>query len=352
MSGIRILNLTKRFGETLVIDNLNVDIAQGEMIALLGPSGCGKSTTLFAVSGIHRADEGQILIGGRDVTQEPPQTRNVGVTFQSYALYPHMTVEQNVGFPLKVRGEPPREIKRKVAEIAALVRIDSLLHRKPAELSGGQQQRASLARAIIRRPDVLLMDEPLANLDASLRMAMRAEIRRIQRESGITAILVTHDQVEAMSMCDRIAIMQHGRIVQVDTPVQMYRNPRTEFVAGFLGNPPISFIGGSVDAQQFVSGGARIALGGTRAVAQGPARAGLRPEHVTLVSEGGNPATVSFVEHQGREILYDLQLANGDIIRTLQSGGAVLKAGEAVQWHIEANDVLFFDALGDRLHVA
>jgi inositol-phosphate transport system ATP-binding protein len=155
-----------------------------------------------------------------------------------------------------------------------------------------------------------------------------------------------------MSMCDRIAIMKHGRIVQVDTPVHMYRNPRTEFVAGFLGNPPISFIGGSVDARQFVNGGARIALGGTHAAAQGPARAGLRPEHVTLVSEGGNPATVSFVEHQGREILYDLQLANGDIIRTLQSGGPVLKAGETVQWHIEANDVLFFDALGDRLHVA
>ncbi|WP_202905140.1 ABC transporter ATP-binding protein [Paraburkholderia mimosarum] len=352
MSGIRILNLTKRFGDALVIDNLNLDIAQGEMIALLGPSGCGKSTTLFAVSGIHRADEGQILIGGRDVTQEPPQTRNVGVTFQSYALYPHMTVEQNIGFPLKVRGESPGEIKRKVAEIAALVRIDALLHRKPAELSGGQQQRASLARAIIRRPDVLLMDEPLANLDASLRMTMRAEIRRIQQESGITAILVTHDQVEAMSMCDRIAIMQHGRIVQVDTPVHMYRKPRTEFVAGFLGNPPISLMDGTVHAQQFVNSGARIPLGGTRAVVQGPARAGLRPEHVTLVAEGGNPATVSFVEHQGREILYDLQLANGGVIRTLQSGGPVLKAGESVQWHIEANDVLLFDALGDRLHVA
>ena len=352
MNGIQIQNLTKRFGETLVIDDLSLDVAPGEMIALLGPSGCGKSTTLLAVSGIHRSDAGKILINGRDVTNEPPQTRNVGVTFQSFALYPHMTVEQNIGFPLKVRGESPAEILRKVGEMAALVQIDALLQRKPAELSGGQQQRVSLARAVIRRPDVLLMDEPLANLDASLRLTMRAEIRRIQREAGITAILVTHDQVEAMSMCDRIAIMEQGRIVQVDTPVQMYGNPHTEFVAGFLGNPPISFIAGRVSEQQFESSGARIAFSERCNIPQGAARAGLRPEHIAFVSEGGNPAKVSFVEHQGREILYNLQLAGGDVIRALQSGGPVLRTGDAVQWRIESNDVLFFNQQGERLHAA
>lgn len=352
MSGIQIQKLTKCFGKTLVIDDLSLDVAPGEMVALLGPSGCGKSTTLLAVSGIHRTDSGKILIDGRDMTNEPPQTRNVGVTFQSYALYPHMSVEQNIGFPLKVRGESPAEIRRKVTEMAALVQIDALLHRKPAELSGGQQQRVSLARAIIRRPDVLLMDEPLANLDASLRMTMRAEIRRIQREAGITAILVTHDQVEAMSMCDRIAIMEKGRIVQVDTPVQMYANPHTEFVAGFLGNPPISFIAGQVSAQQFESSGVRIALGGPCSLPQGAVRAGLRPEHVAFVTEGGNPAQVSFVEHQGREILYYLQLTSGDVIRALQSGGPVLRAGDSVQWRIDSTDVLFFNPQGERLHAA
>lgn len=352
--GIQIRNLTKRFGDTAVIENMNLDIAPGEMVALLGPSGCGKSTTLFAVSGIHRVDGGQILISSRDVTHAPPQQRNVGVTFQSYALYPHMTVEQNIGFPLKVRGETAAEVKRKVAEIAELVRIDDLLQRKPAALSGGQQQRVSLARAIVRRPDVLLMDEPLANLDANLRIEMRTEIRRIQQESGITAILVTHDQVEAMSMCDRIALMQHGRVVQVDTAVQMYNNPAHAFVAGFLGNPPISFLDGALDTQRFVHESAQVALaldampdGGRRKV-----RVGLRPEHVELKSAGANHAIVSFIEHQGREILYDLKLPSGDVVRTIQPAKGDLKLGEAVRWHVAPEHVLVFDEKGDRLHVA
>ncbi|GCB06734.1 ABC transporter ATP-binding protein [Ralstonia sp. SET104] len=347
-------SLTKQFGETPVIDNMNLDVATGEMIALLGPSGCGKSTTLFAISGIHRVDRGQIRIAGQDVTQACPQERNVGVTFQSYALYPHMTVAQNVGFPLKVRGETAAEIQRKVAEIAELVRIDGLLQRKPAELSGGQQQRVSLARAIVRRPDVLLMDEPLANLDAGLRINMRTEIRRIQKEAGITAILVTHDQVEAMSMCDRIAIMQHGKVVQVDTPVQMYRNPSSAFVAEFLGNPPIAFLDGIVDAQHFVSPGARMAFPRGAAPGSGSqaVRVGVRPEHVEVTAEGANVATVSFIEHQGREILYDLQLANGAVIRTLQSARSDLRLGETIRWQVAPENILMFDAQGNRFHVA
>nr|WP_311529849.1 ABC transporter ATP-binding protein [uncultured Ralstonia sp.] len=352
--GIQIRNLTKKFGETPVIDDMNLDVATGEMIALLGPSGCGKSTTLFAISGIHRADQGQILISGKDVTQATPQERNVGVTFQSYALYPHMTVEQNVGFPLKVRGEPAAQIKRKVTEIAELVRIDGLLQRKPAELSGGQQQRVSLARAIVRRPDVLLMDEPLANLDAGLRINMRSEIRRIQREAGITAILVTHDQVEAMSMCDRIAIMQHGKVIQFDTPVGMYTNPSSAFVAEFLGNPPIAFLDGTLDAQGFASPGAQIplALRAAHPSAGRAVRIGLRPEHVEVTTEGENVANVSFIEHQGREILYDLQLKSGAIVRTLQPAKVELQLGESVHWYVAPKNVLAFDERGGRLHVA
>lgn len=236
--GIQINNFTKTFGDTTVIDNLNLEIGSGEMIALLGPSGCGKSTTLFAISGIHKIDSGSIVFAGKDVTKLPPQERNVGVIFQSYALYPHMTVEENIAFPLMIRKESKAQIKRKVIDIAKLVKIDNLLHRKPAELSGGQQQRVSLARAIVRKPDVLLLDEPLANLDAKLRLEMRSEIRRIQQETGITAVLVTHDQVEAMSMCDRIAIMNGGKIVQVDTPTEMYSNPVNDFVAGFWATHP------------------------------------------------------------------------------------------------------------------
>ncbi|MGH6808002.1 MAG: ABC transporter ATP-binding protein, partial [Ensifer adhaerens] len=245
---------SKSFGTTKVIEDMDLEVGSGEMLALLGPSGCGKSTTLFAICGIHRPTSGRILFGDKDVTGLPSQERNVGVVFQSYALYPHMTVAENIGFPLTVRRMAAADIRKEVAEIAALVHIDNLLDRRPAQLSGGQQQRVALARALIRRPDVLLLDEPLANLDAKLRLEMRSEIRRLQKETGITAILVTHDQVEAMSMCDRIAIMKAGEIVQIATPSEMYNDPRTAFVAGFLGNPPISFLKGRAEGGAFVFG--------------------------------------------------------------------------------------------------
>ncbi|UPR36609.1 ABC transporter ATP-binding protein [Vibrio cyclitrophicus] len=355
--GIQINNFTKTFGDTTVIDNLNLEIGSGEMIALLGPSGCGKSTTLFAISGIHKIDSGSIVFAGKDVTKLPPQERNVGVIFQSYALYPHMTVEENIAFPLMIRKESKAQIKRKVIDIAKLVKIDNLLHRKPAELSGGQQQRVSLARAIVRKPDVLLLDEPLANLDAKLRLEMRSEIRRIQQETGITAVLVTHDQVEAMSMCDRIAIMNGGKIVQVDTPTEMYSNPVNDFVAGFLGNPPISFISGEICSNRFINSEGSITL----PLLEGhrdnqTVKVGLRPENVTLCpqenSNAENIATVCFIENQGRENLYDLKLPDGNIIRTIQPVRDDLSLGDTVHWAIKAKHILIFDQQGDRLHAA
>ncbi|USD61241.1 ABC transporter ATP-binding protein [Vibrio sp. SCSIO 43140] len=353
--GIQINNFTKTFGDTTVIDNMNLSIGSGEMIALLGPSGCGKSTTLFAISGIHQIDGGSIEFGARDVTKLPPQQRNVGVIFQSYALYPHMTVEENIAFPLMIRKESKVEIKQKVADIAKLVRIDNLLHRKPAELSGGQQQRVSLARAIVRKPDVLLLDEPLANLDAKLRLEMRSEIRRIQQETGITAVLVTHDQVEAMSMCDRIAIMNGGRIVQVDTPTEMYHNPVNEFVAGFLGNPPISFVEGEIQQDTFINGvdGIQLALEAGHLDSE-YVKVGLRPEHVILTEETGdtNCATVCFIENQGRENLYDLRLADGNVIRTIQPVRDDLRLGDTVHWSIDASHILLFNQDGERLYAA
>jgi inositol-phosphate transport system ATP-binding protein len=354
---IQIQHFTKKFGETTVINNMNLHIHSGEMLALLGPSGCGKSTTLFAISGIYQVDQGQIRFHDRNVTHLPPQARNVGVIFQSYALYPHMTVAENIGFPLMIRKESKAEIKQKVAEIAHLVRIDTLLTRRPGELSGGQQQRVSLARAIIRKPEVLLLDEPLANLDTKLRLEMRSEIRRIQQETGITAVLVTHDQVEAMSMCDRIAIMNEGKIVQLDTPSAMYRNPINDFVAGFLGNPPISFISGTLNNNHLFNQTDSIHLPLSNHYPDCQSvKVGLRPEHVQLCAPHEtfhtyqNPAIISFIEIQGRENLYDLKLPDGHIIRTIQSAREDLQLGDPVHWTINPEHLLVFNQQGERLH--
>jgi inositol-phosphate transport system ATP-binding protein len=317
---------TKTFGDLTVIDKMDLEIGDGEMLALLGPPGCGKSTTLFAICGIYKIDGGRILFGECDVTQVPSQQRNVGVVFQNYALYPHMTVAENIAFPLKIRKESASEIRRKVDEIAELVQIGPLKARRPAELSGGQQQRVALARALVRRPDVLLLDEPLANLDAKLRLEMRSEIRRIQRETGITAVLVTHDQIEAMSMSDRIAIMDNGRIVQIDEPMEMYRNPVSDFVAGFLGNPPIAFLDGRIEDGHFVAPEAEVRIPVSAAVS----------------------GRVSFIETQGRETLYDVTLRSGAVLRSVQTAQPVVKLGDTVHWGVDPAHVLLFDRDGAR----
>ncbi|MBB3137119.1 inositol-phosphate transport system ATP-binding protein [Rhizobium pisi] len=345
-------NFSKSFGSTKVIENMQLEVGNGEMLALLGPSGCGKSTTLFAVCGIHRPTGGRILFGDRDVTDLPSQARNVGVVFQSYALYPHMTVAENIGFPLKVKGMPTADIRKEVDRIAGLVQIGNLMERRPAQLSGGQQQRVALARALIRKPDVLLLDEPLANLDAKLRLEMRSEIRRIQRETGITAILVTHDQVEAMSMCDRIAIMKEGEIVQIATPAEMYNDPKTAFVAGFLGNPPITFLRGVLDKGAFTipESEIRVPLPDTVAVAEGTKlMLGVRPEHFTPAGDIAVPGKVTFAETQGRENLYDVLLSGGPLLRSIQPVRNDIHVGDDVFWAIDSRGVFVFDENGRRL---
>ncbi|KZS50902.1 MULTISPECIES: ABC transporter ATP-binding protein [Rhizobium] len=345
-------NFSKSFGSTKVIENMRLEVGDGEMLALLGPSGCGKSTTLFAVCGIHRPTGGRILFGDRDVTDLPSQARNVGVVFQSYALYPHMTVAENIGFPLKVKGVSAAEIRKEVDQIAALVQIGNLMGRRPAQLSGGQQQRVALARALIRKPDVLLLDEPLANLDAKLRLEMRSEIRRLQRETGITAILVTHDQVEAMSMCDRIAIMKEGEIVQIATPAQMYNDPKTAFVAGFLGNPPITFLRGVVDKGAFTipESEIRVPLPDTIGAAEGTKlMLGVRPEHFTPAGDIPVPGKITFAETQGRENLYDVALAGGSLLRSIQPVRNDIHVGDDVRWAIDSRGIFVFDEHGRRL---
>ena len=232
---VSLSNFTKSFDGTPVIEDLNLTVRSGEMMALLGPSGCGKSTTLFAVCGIHRINKGKILFADRDVSMLPSQKRNVGVVFQNYALYPHMSVFDNIAFPLSVRRMNKADIKREVEAIAGLAHIDNLLERKPGQLSGGQQQRVALARALVIEPDVLLLDEPLSNLDANLRADMRNEIRSLQQRLGITTIFVTHDQSEALSMANRIAVMNAGTVQQVAPPATLYEAPANRFVAEFVG---------------------------------------------------------------------------------------------------------------------
>ncbi|MGK6314253.1 ABC transporter ATP-binding protein [Neorhizobium sp. DT-125] len=349
---ISIRNFTKTFDGTPVIDNMNLTINDGEMLALLGPSGCGKSTTLFAICGIHRMDEGQILFGKRDVSRLPSQKRNVGVVFQNYALYPHLSVFENIAFPLTVRGDKKPEIDRDVRAIANLTHISELLERRPGQLSGGQQQRVALARALVRKPDVLLLDEPLANLDAKLRLEMRSEIRRIQLETGITAVLVTHDQVEAMSMCDRIAIMKAGEIVQIATPSEMYNDPRTAFVAGFLGNPPISFLKGRAEQGTFVLGGGnfRLPLAALAGIPDGTALTlGVRPEHFGSAGDVPVEGKVAFAETQGRENLYDVVLPDGSVLRSIQPVRNDIKLGDSVRWGLDSKAALVFAEDGRRL---
>ncbi|WP_299809426.1 ABC transporter ATP-binding protein [uncultured Roseibium sp.] len=350
---ISIENFTKSFGDTTVIEDMSLEIGDGEMLALLGPSGCGKSTTLFAICGIHRMNAGRLMFGDADVTEVSSQKRNVGVVFQNYALYPHMNVYENIAFPLKVRKESKAEVDRKVQEIAGLVHIGELLQRRPMQLSGGQQQRVALARALIRKPDILLLDEPLANLDAKLRLEMRSEIRRIQLATGITAVLVTHDQVEAMSMCDRIALMDKGQIVQLSTPKDMYESPSSDFVAGFLGNPPIAFLDGTVADGGFRLANSQVTLpvpSGIEVPGEGaPMRFGVRPEFFQPGNPLKVPGKVSFVETQGREELYDVTLENGAVLRSIQSQNAGFKLGQEVSWGIEQDRVLAFGPDGNRL---
>ena len=350
---IRLDKFSKSFGPVRVIEDMDLTIGDCEMIALLGPSGCGKTTTLYAVCGIHRVTSGRIWFGEKDVTDLPPQKKNVGVVFQSFALYPHLSVYENIAFPLRIRKDGAADIDRSVKEVAGILHMEQLLDRRPGQLSGGQQQRVALARALVRRPDVLLMDEPLANLDAGLRLEMRSEIRKIQRESGCTSILVTHDQVEAMSMCDRIALMNEGKIQQIGSPDDMYHKPRNRFVAGFIGNPPISFADGTIEDGFFVAPGLRFDLPDRvkrASVTVGEnITLGVRPEYLQPDLATAIEGEITFIESQGRETLYDLTLDGGQVFRSIQSGKRACAIGDRIRWGFDADAILFFDARGNRI---
>jgi multiple sugar transport system ATP-binding protein len=286
---IRLENVTKRYGRTTAVDRLELEVQAGEMMVLLGPSGCGKSTSLRLVAGLEELSEGVIYIGERRVNDVPPQHRDVAMVFQNYALYPHMSVAENIGYPLRVRKKPADQIAREVRQVAATLGLDSLLGRRPRQLSGGERQRVALARAIIRQPVAFLMDEPLSNLDANLRLEMRAELKRLQRQLQTTTLYVTHDQAEAMTLASRIAVLRAGRLLQVGTPMELYRRPLNQFVAGFLGTPPMNFLEGRLEGDRFRCAAGAIPLSRELREAAGTAESlilGFRPQEAVLASAG------------------------------------------------------------------
>ena len=261
MAEIELRNLTKVFsGDVVAIDDVSLSIGDGEFIALVGPSGCGKSTLLRAIAGLEEVTSGEISIGGRDVTDLAPRHRDIAMVFQSYALYPHMSVRQNLGYGLKVRRMSKAEIRERVDRVAELLGLEELLERKPAQLSGGQRQRVAMGRAIVREPQAFLMDEPLSNLDAKLRVGMRASLSQLHQRLGVTTVYVTHDQVEAMTLGQRVAVMKDGRILQVDTPQALYEHPRDLFVAGFIGSPAMNLVEATVDGAEVAFGQFRLPL--------------------------------------------------------------------------------------------
>lgn len=322
MVGVRVVGLRKVFEKkTIAVDGVNFDAKDGEFVILLGPSGCGKTTTLRCIAGLESPDEGEIYIGDRLVNEFPPKDRDIAMVFQSYALYPHMTVYDNLAFPLKMRKYPKQEIDKRVKEVARLLRIEDLLDRKPRQLSGGQMQRVALGRALVRNPQVWLMDEPLSNLDAKLRVYMRAELKKLQKDLGITTIYVTHDQAEAMAMGDRIAVMDKGKILQYDEPHAVYEKPANIFVAGFLGSPPMNFIEATVvekDSQVMLDSGifefmlpqdlAKLVREG---VTEDKVMIGFRPEYMMLSMERTPDsvfqADVYVVEPMGSSYIVDLK---------------------------------------------
>ncbi|PXY18832.1 ABC transporter ATP-binding protein [Prauserella muralis] len=307
MSRIRLQGLTRRFGAVTAVDDMGLDIADGEFLVLLGPSGCGKSTLLRMIAGLLPPTEGRLWLGDTDITHLPPQRRDVAMVFQSYALYPHLSVASNIGFPLRTRKRPRAEIRAKVAEVAATLDLTGLLDRKPRELSGGQRQRVALGRALVRDPGAFLMDEPLSNLDAKLRAGTRAEIAELHRRLRTTTVYVTHDQVEAMTMATRIALLNEGRLEQLGTPSEVYDAPASVFAATFLGSPAMNVVDATVRSVDGVlraeAEGLLLSLGIEADIPDRPVRLGVRPEHLTLTPAGkqGIRAVVTAVENLGSE---------------------------------------------------
>jgi lactose/L-arabinose transport system ATP-binding protein len=351
MSGVTLSGVTKQFSEVRVIHGVDLKVEPGEFCVFVGPSGCGKSTLLRMIAGLEGTSAGTINIGARDVTAVDPSERGVAMVFQTYALYPHMTVAENMGFGLKMTGHARPEVDRKVAEAARILKLEPLLARKPKALSGGQRQRVAIGRAIVRGPEVFLFDEPLSNLDAELRVEMRVEIARLHREIGATMIYVTHDQVEAMTLADKIVVLRAGRIEQVGAPLDLYRDPDNRFVAGFIGSPAMNFVNAEVTGPGQLSATGLAAGFATPVALPGGGRvvAGLRPQALRLAH--GSSHTVDVVEALGGVTYVHLSGSTGEKLVVEAKGDVLPKPGSTTGIAFDPADVLVFsaDADGKRL---
>ncbi|RWI25798.1 MAG: sn-glycerol-3-phosphate ABC transporter ATP-binding protein UgpC [Mesorhizobium sp.] len=357
MAIVSLKKLTKRYGNMEIVHGIDLDVADREFIALVGPSGCGKSTTLRMIAGLEDISGGTIEIGDRIVNDLPPRSRNISMVFQSYALYPHMTVRENLGFSLKIAGAPKEEMDRRVAEASAVLGLDALLERRPSQLSGGQRQRVAMGRAIVRDPDVFLFDEPLSNLDAKLRTQMRTEIKKLHAKVKSTVIYVTHDQVEAMTLADRIVIMRDGNIEQVGTPDEVFQRPATRFVAGFIGSPPMNLQEATVDDGKIVfSGGQSLPLPGrfkAKVNAGDKVVFGLRPDDLYPVGHGlhsGDAADVheielpvTVTEPLGNETLVFAEFDRRDWVSRMLNPRP-LRAGDRVAMSFDLSQAHLFSA--------
>ncbi|RMG04527.1 MAG: ABC transporter ATP-binding protein [Nitrospirae bacterium] len=352
MSGLRVEGIVKSFKKKLVVDHLGFEAKEGEFLVLLGPSGCGKTTMLRIIAGLELQDEGKVFIGGREVTNLSPRERNVAMVFQSYALYPHMSVFENMAFPLKMRGISREMIRKRVKSAADLLRIGDLLERRPRELSGGQRQRVAIGRAIVREPSLFLFDEPLSNLDAQLRTGMRVEIKKLHQDLGTTTVYVTHDQTEAMTLADRIVIIKDGKLQQADTPSVIYKRPLNTFVATFIGNPPMNLIDGEVRVEGggvfFVSTGIRLELPGKDHLEKldgKPVKLGVRPEQIKT-GKGGIKGVLKFVEDLGGEQILHFQVGDAKIlVRTTEKEGVRVDDIIGLVFHKESVCMFYRDTL-------
>jgi multiple sugar transport system ATP-binding protein len=350
MASVELHNIHKAYGALTVIHDISLSIEDGEFIALVGPSGCGKSTLLRMIAGLEEITDGDVSIGGQVVNAMTPRERNIAMVFQSYALYPHMTVAENMGFNLKLSGETKQVIEQRVNEAARMLDLTKLLDRKPAQLSGGQRQRVAMGRAIVRNPAVFLFDEPLSNLDAKLRVQMRSEIKALHQKVQTTSIYVTHDQIEAMTLADRIVVLNQGRIEQQGTPIELYRKPANLFVAGFIGSPAMNFLDGVVEGVEGspavrLKDRTPIRIAGERKVKAGQSvKVGLRPEHLSLAS-GGSPLTgqTLLVEPTGAQthVLFDLA---GEQVTAVVDGEAPVRYGQPLNVSVSPEQVYVFDA--------
>lgn len=338
MGNVTIRDLRKSYGSTEVIHGLNIDIDESEFVALVGPSGCGKSTLLRMIAGLEPVNEGTIAISDRIVNNLPPSQRDIAMVFQTYALYPHKSVAENMGFALKVAKKDKAEINRRVKEAAEILGLTDYLKRKPRHLSGGQRQRVAMGRAIVRDPQVFLFDEPLSNLDAKLRVQMRTEIKQLHQRLKTTTVFVTHDQIEAMTLADRIVVMQDGYIEQIGTPLELYDNPANEFVATFIGAPSMNLLSGNLD-NRFVNVGSHQFPGPD---GNGPVNVGVRPEHL-LLSDQGLPMTVKVVEPTGSETMVFLDFEGQDVVAVFRERHD-FDSGQVIHLQPDAKHLHIFNA--------